>query len=575
VNRSKKEPVENIMKTRVSVQKKRSAAIAPRIGQQRSGAGFIDNRPEATAQRELNELIRQSPQAVAQRALDERINNGAHPVAQRKLMQSLFGPAMQKTAPEEEKSLQGKHNPSAPSAQPREETAASQKHTDLPDHLKAGIEDLSGLYMQNVKVYYNSSKPADLHALAFTQGVDIHLAPGQERHLPHEAWHVVQQAQGRVQPTMRVNSGMPVNDDQGLEHEADVMGEKALTTGERREHLQQPQALEIPSASSGNVVYQRYLNVLYLDDLIGIDNTKQNLAPLIKAYNQREDQEEKVAQDFYPSFDPRLTATYIATQTRALDGIEALINNWLTANPVNNYNHYVMENLKTNIASDRTRLEAKRGRTDYNIRQGLIKGTYHWKTNDVDLHVDKKQAGDAFPTSDMLIVAEKLYQTMELRWQDGGPVGKFILHPTGAAIVKTVVQLLGEALGIIKSIAEARKSYQARKRKEWALSFIRDEPVKSEDKLDPTVHEEHFQYLSGLRGAATDIDIKAVIPGTRTEAEFFQNIIAATPEGKARLGAYIKTVKEQNVGVSLDVTIYHHQLPKVISVLRGNIREVD
>jgi hypothetical protein len=88
---------------------------------------------------------------------------------------------------------------------------------------------------------------------------------------------------------------------------------------------------------------------------------------------------------------------------------------------------------------------------------------------------------------------------MELRWQDGGPVGKFILHPTGAAIVKTVVQMLGEALGNIKSIAEARKSYEARKRTEWALSFFRDEPVKSEEKLDPTVHEEHFQYLSGLR----------------------------------------------------------------------------
>ena len=29
-------------------------------------------------------------------------------------------------------------------------------------------------------------------ALAYAQGSDIHLAPGQEQHLPHEAWHVVQ-----------------------------------------------------------------------------------------------------------------------------------------------------------------------------------------------------------------------------------------------------------------------------------------------------------------------------------------------------------------------------------------------
>src|SRR5438876_185374 len=51
-------------------------------------------------------------------------------------------------------------------------------------------------------------------------------APGQARHLPHEAWHVVQQAQGRVRPTLQLKAGVAVNDDAGLEHEADVMGTK-------------------------------------------------------------------------------------------------------------------------------------------------------------------------------------------------------------------------------------------------------------------------------------------------------------------------------------------------------------
>lgn len=35
----------------------------------------------------------------------------------------------------------------------------------------------------------------------YSQGTDIHIGPGQEKHLPHEAWHVVQQKQGRVKPT--------------------------------------------------------------------------------------------------------------------------------------------------------------------------------------------------------------------------------------------------------------------------------------------------------------------------------------------------------------------------------------
>ncbi len=100
-------------------------------------------------------------------------------------------------------------------------------NTGMPDNLKSGIESLSGFSMDDVRVHYNSSKPATVQALAYTQGTDIHVAPGQEKHLPHEAWHVAQQMAGRVSPTTNIN-GMPVNDNAALEHEADVMGEKAV-----------------------------------------------------------------------------------------------------------------------------------------------------------------------------------------------------------------------------------------------------------------------------------------------------------------------------------------------------------
>ena len=100
-------------------------------------------------------------------------------------------------------------------------------NTGMPDNLKAGIESLSGFSMDDVRVHYNSSKPATVQALAYTQGTDIHVAPGQEKCLPHEAWHVAQQMAGRVSPTTNIN-GMPVNDNASLKHEADVMGEKAV-----------------------------------------------------------------------------------------------------------------------------------------------------------------------------------------------------------------------------------------------------------------------------------------------------------------------------------------------------------
>lgn len=102
-------------------------------------------------------------------------------------------------------------------------------NTGLPDNLKSGIENLSGYAMDDVKVHYNSAKPSQLQAYAYTQGSDIYLAPGQEKYLPHEAWHVVQQKQGRVMSTRQLK-GIQINDNEGLEKEADVMGSKALTT---------------------------------------------------------------------------------------------------------------------------------------------------------------------------------------------------------------------------------------------------------------------------------------------------------------------------------------------------------
>ena len=105
------------------------------------------------------------------------------------------------------------------------QTKPESNRTGMPDRLKAGIELFSGIDMSDVRVHDNSDKPAQLNALAYTQGNQIHLGPGQGRHLPHEAWHVVQQKQGRVQATTQMK-GLGINDDPSLEHEADMMGTK-------------------------------------------------------------------------------------------------------------------------------------------------------------------------------------------------------------------------------------------------------------------------------------------------------------------------------------------------------------
>src|SRR5690554_3862519 len=177
---------------------------------------FIDNRPEVIAQRKLHQFANNNQQTQRVAQLQAMVNNRSE----------------QQSQP-----LQKKPN-----------------NTGLPDDLKTGVENLSGISLDNVKVHYNSDKPAQLNAHAYAQGSDIHLAPGQEQHLPHEAWHVVQQAQGRVKPTMQMKGDVPVNDDAGLEHEVDEMGAKVVDF----ESLVSNQSLQdISNVSGSKEVTQR------------------------------------------------------------------------------------------------------------------------------------------------------------------------------------------------------------------------------------------------------------------------------------------------------------------------------
>jgi len=188
---------------------------------------FVDNRAVATAQHLLADSINSSPKQVAQRQqFSAQFGDVAQLQAEEKALQmKAISGVVQRAGPEDEVLLQGMF-----SSQPvQRKSEAESNKTGLPDNLKSGVEKLSGYSMDDVKVHYNSDKPSQLQAHAYAQGTDIHVASGQEKHLPHEAWHVVQQKQGRVRPTVQMKSGVPVNDDAGLEREADVMGEKSLS----------------------------------------------------------------------------------------------------------------------------------------------------------------------------------------------------------------------------------------------------------------------------------------------------------------------------------------------------------
>jgi hypothetical protein len=214
-------------------------------------AQFVDDRPGAVVQKQLHETLNQSSAVVSQLRLQQSLNQGPRFAEQAKLADflSVGRGGTQRAIPRQEvkeddgaeierdqSAIQRVAMSAISAEEPREddnpvqrESAPVQRrknNTGMPDNLKRGVKNLSGLAMDDVRVHYNSAKPAQLRALAYTQGTNIHVGPGQETHLGHEAWHVVQQKQGRVQATMQTK-GVAINDDSSLEREADVMGARA------------------------------------------------------------------------------------------------------------------------------------------------------------------------------------------------------------------------------------------------------------------------------------------------------------------------------------------------------------
>ncbi len=111
---------------------------------------------------------------------------------------------------------EGKQEPKDAVQRKAAESAAPPNVTGIPGNMKSRLENLSGFSFNDVRVHYNSGKPKHLQALAYTQGNQVYVGPGQEKHLEHELGHVVQQKRGIVKPNARVN-GVAVNNDPVLE----------------------------------------------------------------------------------------------------------------------------------------------------------------------------------------------------------------------------------------------------------------------------------------------------------------------------------------------------------------------
>ncbi len=196
----------------------------------------LNEAPAIQAVAQLKRTLNQSGRVglVTQRSMvlqeaHREVDQGKFDTVQRaeedeELLQGRFDTAQREAIEDEEDVAQSKSPTAQLEAEP--DGGAAPNRTGMPDDLKTAVESLSGVDLSDVRVHSNSDSPANLGAHAYAKGSDIHLAPGQEQHLPHEAWHVVQQRQGRVVPTMQMQ-GVSINDDRGLEAEADRMGAQA------------------------------------------------------------------------------------------------------------------------------------------------------------------------------------------------------------------------------------------------------------------------------------------------------------------------------------------------------------
>lgn len=113
--------------------------------------------------------------------------------------------------------------------QPRTETCGAARDFGMAA-VSSSVERAFGTDFSGVRIYSESRRAADLGALAFTQGNEIHVAPGHwapettrgRTLIAHELSHVLQQRAGRVRPTRRIG-GVELNDEPALEAEADAV----------------------------------------------------------------------------------------------------------------------------------------------------------------------------------------------------------------------------------------------------------------------------------------------------------------------------------------------------------------
>ena len=187
------------MSTQQLLQKKSTSTNTATIDNQFEGRGFAVQNKSETQQSDLNTQLKQAKRF-------------GHSITQMKTEQTA------------QPSKQNQTNNNSSSA----------SRSSMPAPVRSKMENSFGASFGDVNIHTDSHLAKSMGALAFTQGNNVHFAPGQynpqsssgQALLGHELTHVVQQRAGRV-TVPHQSKGAPINADPSLETEADQIGAKA------------------------------------------------------------------------------------------------------------------------------------------------------------------------------------------------------------------------------------------------------------------------------------------------------------------------------------------------------------
>ncbi|QLE59493.1 DUF4157 domain-containing protein [Nostoc sp. TCL26-01] len=472
-------------------------------------------------------------------------------------------------------------------AKERSPSSPQPNHTGLPDRLKTGIEYLSGYSMDDVRVHYNSHKPTQLQAHAYTQGTEIHVASGQEQHLPHEAWHVVQQKQGRVQSTRQLTDAVNVNDDLGLEKEADLMGTKTQQLQQNEISDQRTEISSPVQQNSSNNPVQRYIigeddSNIWATEIAAMvrSETDENIRDAVNRLHSISDTiivsdyKELVEKIEHGKYDRELKKSFLESPDEAKYDLpsQTRIKSQKSEVPSKKKDSEKSDIPLKNTDWTKIPPHNKESRV-IKIEQGLIHGDYTSDNNYCDLHVNEsgQSGGGVLFGLDFLQVAEQVNDLLLQGEQDTGREGIIQLRPMGAAIVKIVTELLGESLGDKNTVEMARELSKQRKETEAESKKPKE---RQPFKLDRSLAPEHTTYLASLRGVREGLSISPMALNTMTETEAMgMDMTGMSPAEQILFNKYKSAVYDELTKVTPGLIIYIKQrhLPTIIQYIKEMI----